>query len=281
MAPKIFIFGIGAQKAGTTWLSKYLATSPGVARGEMKEYHIWDWLHSPTNPSKQAHRPTWLHAARYRLGMIQRHKHRYSPLCLRMREDTEAYFDYFSGLLKPKNMHIAYDITPSYMTLPTQTFQKIEHGFSKRGVDTKVIFLLRDPVERCWSSARMAKNRDTGRTDVTGEEVLQHALLRESEVRTRYDLTRAALAQAFTDDRIYAGLYEEMHQPEKIMALSAFCGVPARFDMIEKRLNARPKTVEIDAGIKAQIARHYHTVYDQAARIFPQSLELWPGFRYL
>lgn len=39
---RTFVLGIGAQKAGTTWLYKQLAQCPGFATGLEKEYHIRD-----------------------------------------------------------------------------------------------------------------------------------------------------------------------------------------------------------------------------------------------
>ncbi len=40
--PKTFLLGVGAQKAGTTWLHRYLADSQQVVRGYRKEYHVFD-----------------------------------------------------------------------------------------------------------------------------------------------------------------------------------------------------------------------------------------------
>ena len=40
--PRTFLLGVGAQKAGTTWLHKYLTASPQMVRGYRKEYHVFD-----------------------------------------------------------------------------------------------------------------------------------------------------------------------------------------------------------------------------------------------
>ena len=42
MTKPIFVLGVGAQKAGTTWLHEYLASLPEVDLGFMKEYHVFD-----------------------------------------------------------------------------------------------------------------------------------------------------------------------------------------------------------------------------------------------
>lgn len=47
------------------------------------------------------------------------------------------------------------DITPAYAILPTETIEMVYQNFSQ----AKIIYLMRDPIERAWSSALMALNR--------------------------------------------------------------------------------------------------------------------------
>ncbi len=44
---KTFILGVGAQKAGSTWLFRYLNKLPGAIRPFYKEFHIWNALEIP------------------------------------------------------------------------------------------------------------------------------------------------------------------------------------------------------------------------------------------
>ena len=39
-----FVLGVGAQRGGTTWLSRFLNHSPQFERGYRKEYHVFDAL---------------------------------------------------------------------------------------------------------------------------------------------------------------------------------------------------------------------------------------------
>ena len=39
---KTFILGIGAQKAGTSWLHQYINNDQRANLGQMKEYHYWN-----------------------------------------------------------------------------------------------------------------------------------------------------------------------------------------------------------------------------------------------
>ena len=45
LKPK-FILGLGAQKAGTSWLHSTLSKNDNVHMGFTKEYHIWDFVFS-------------------------------------------------------------------------------------------------------------------------------------------------------------------------------------------------------------------------------------------
>lgn len=51
MYKKIFLLGIGAQKAGTTWLHNQLVLNNNVDLGFAKEYHVLDsiFINSFTN----------------------------------------------------------------------------------------------------------------------------------------------------------------------------------------------------------------------------------------
>ena len=43
-----FLLGLGAQKAGTAWMHRYLESSPQCDPGFRKEYHVWDALDLPS-----------------------------------------------------------------------------------------------------------------------------------------------------------------------------------------------------------------------------------------
>ena len=46
---KIFILGVGAQRAGTSWLNSYLSSHPCVCMSEIKELHYFDALWSESH----------------------------------------------------------------------------------------------------------------------------------------------------------------------------------------------------------------------------------------
>ena len=69
---------------------------------------------------------------------------------------STLYFDHFDYIhTRDKNITHVSDITPDYALLPTQVFYFIKKGLEQKGFNVKVVFLMRDPVERAWSQLRM------------------------------------------------------------------------------------------------------------------------------
>lgn len=105
--------GIGAQKAGTTWLYEMLSRHPAIRFPGGKEVHFWDVYYSRGIP--------W-------------------------------YQQLFQG---DDRRLIKGDITPAYAILPVERIRLVHQTFP--GI--RLIYLIRNPVERAWSSALMALQR--------------------------------------------------------------------------------------------------------------------------
>ena len=268
-AEKTFLLGVGAQKAGTTWLSSYIASSDRTVKfGNMKEFHIWDALYLPLCKKR----------------LLTKHDSRAHPdlnIRYQMQQSPEYYFDFFVSLMDGQSRGLAFDITPSYSGLSRDVFRTIQSGFASRHVRTKAVFLMRDPVERCWSNVRKMNFTKAGRIDVSETEVVDHALSEAAEMRTRYDLTVAELEAAFAPGNLHCGLYEEIFVLKDVHGLSDFCGVEARPALLENSVFGSPKGRPLSDDASRTIARHYRGVYDFAAKSFPRSVKLWGGYKFL
>jgi hypothetical protein len=107
--------GIGAQKAGTTWLYELLRQHPEIGFPDGKESHHW----------------TRREAARDRAA-------------------TERYLARF-----PDPHRVEGEITPAYATLDDAGIACIRAA----APDLRLIFILRNPLERAWSAAFMVLRR--------------------------------------------------------------------------------------------------------------------------
>lgn len=76
------------------------------------------------------------------------------------------------------------DITPAYSFLPKTTIQKIHAGFP----NLRLIYLIRNPMERAWSAARMALSRAEMLHDEASDQwFIDHFLSRGSLARGDYE----------------------------------------------------------------------------------------------
>jgi hypothetical protein len=156
---------IGAQKAGTTWLHKMLGQHPDIWLPPVKEVHYFNRVHlaKPVNPVSG---PSALDAARAevvrrtiqwtlnsQLAVAEKND---KILCLNVigeaRLTDEWYGNIFS--MAPATSRCG-EITPEYALLQDDG---IEHIFRLRP-EIKIIFILRDPIDRGWSHLRMDEQK--------------------------------------------------------------------------------------------------------------------------
>jgi len=103
----LYFLGIGAQKAGTTWLYRSLQLHPRLGFSTKKEVHFWD-----------------------------EHRDR----------GIEWYRTQFS-----EDDRLHGDITPAYAMLEPEVIREIRREFPA----LRLIYILRNPIERAWSHGKM------------------------------------------------------------------------------------------------------------------------------
>ncbi len=229
-----------------------------------KEYHIWDAVFIPE-------------CREFVVQPDQASGSELLALRQRLQNDLARYADYFCDLLGSHGVSITADITPAYAGLGPEHLTRIYEDFERRGVDCKFIFLMRDPVERCWSATRMKKSVES---DLYGkrpdEEILPtYFKTTDARFRTDYRQTIMALDAAVPSENVYYGIYEEMMQPEQIEALSRFIGIKPDPKFSGRIFNAFPKTEVISMATRRAVAAEYRHVYEFCAVRFPRTRTLW------
>lgn len=267
-----FVLGIGAQKAGTTWLHRYLSEAPGFAAGPMKEYHVWDDVYRIDEEGS----PLLEGDADGEKESLRR----------RLVDDPELYFDHFAELLDRPGKFVAADITPAYSALPSQAFERICRGFEAQAMDCRLIFLMRDPVERCWSAARMYRRKGltvAGLDPALDEEefVLRYARSGHAKRRGSYELTIAAAESAVPPDKIHFGFYETQFEPAAVQAVSQFVGIATAPGFAEHQFNVSPKARELPDDIRIAVAQVHAETLEFCARRFPETRSFWPSYTLL
>lgn len=168
--------GIGAMRSGTSWLYEHLSRHPRV-RMARKEIHFFDQKLRPGPASPFGDAVDRLrYAARFVRG--------------------------------PASGGLRGEITPAYAILDEQAVRRVHDWMP----DVRLIYLLRDPVDRAWSHARFHFAR-AGADPI--EKVPQHtvsAFLDSEDVRLRSDYARCLsnwLAY-YPSAQLFVGFYEDL-----------------------------------------------------------------------
>ena len=114
--------GIGAQKAGTTWLYERLRLHPGLAFPAGKEIHFWN-------------------------------------------QSRHYGLDWYRGRFADSGGSNG-EITPAYAILAPEIIREIHREFP----DLRLIYTIRNPISRAWSSAKMEMRRAGMEPDETSDQ---------------------------------------------------------------------------------------------------------------
>jgi len=262
---------MGAQKSGTKWLRQYLIDTGDYDDGGLWEPHVWDGLTVPELAHFRLSRPD-ADSPRRRLRW-------------RLQQSPEAYFEFFSEVCAASGATMAGDITPSYSTLSAATLLDVDRHATEHGFELVPVFVMRDPVERCWSAFRMQSSSGDDLGDVLDEEVerefVDFARSPATELRTRYDRTLEALADSVGSDRAVVVVYELLFGGGGLRELTDRLGVPCREAAVSTRLQVSTVLPEPSGEAWAEVARFYRPVYERVAEVMPVVRARWGGYSYL
>jgi hypothetical protein len=250
--------------------------------GILKEYHIFDQLFNCDKTEATAN------AERRLISRIGNESRRDEVLRLRERflKDPNTYFDYFQQLLKKdENIYFTGDMTPNYSSLPEGALNLIKKELFARGIILKVIFLMRDPFERCLSALR--HNLRKSDLEITEKkEINRLKLSYKTEnfiAKTRYENTITTLEKVFTPDQIFYAFYEELFSSNEISRLCSFLNLKYAIPDFEKKVNVSRTETLIPDELKFEIVNFYSSTYEYLFSKFgrEQILSLWENAAFL
>lgn len=273
---KTFLLGLGAPKCGTTWQYDYIARFATADMGFRKEYFIWNAVTLPAFSYFRV--PEDLPLANP-TDLVRRE----------MQRDPEAYFSYFTNLLARPSVSITGDLTASYAGLAPDTLIQIRKGFEERGVRCKVIFMMRDPVERCQSMVRMYKQKTFPKgyigLDLEQNEeslLLQYYNTPHCHSLTSYENTLANIhAAGFATEDTFIGFYETFFSERELYRFTQFLNLPLHLEQRDRKSNATRRLSSISYETRARIASRYADTYRACQERFPNVTEIWPGYALL
>lgn len=264
---------IGAQKAGTTWLYENLAGHPELWLPPLKELHYFNELYVPGHAAWTGeHRRTKaMQAFRHHIRAVPEERWNYAFLerMLRLMDDTISDAWYGRIFSAAGHAQLCGDITPEYSLLPRAGISHI----LRLNPEVRVIFLLRDPIERCWSHIRMLTGK-SGRLSI--EEAWAFADLRR---RSEYPELLSRWRAYLRAERLFVGFTDELAAgPFALLErLCNFLGVPFQASYFPKA--RQPSHVgeegELPRDLYESMRAYFEPVYRSLASEFPTPCESW------
>lgn len=261
----VFILGIGAQKAGTTWLHSQISKNEHFNMGFTKEYHIWDAI--------------FLDLCKDFRGPYQgQADHVNNELRMRMQTVEDVYENYFLQLISDK-IRVVGDMTPSYAFLSIEAFETIKFRLESVGFEVKVVFLMRDPVQRNWSAIRMKQRNSLHRgLEISDEQLIidfkEFYQNPQNFNRTDYRSTILNITKIFKSENIYVGFYETLFREHTLATLSSFLGLNLSHANFNEKINTS-RYVDLPYQIKMDCRHYYDDVYSFCHNEFPLTKFIW------
>jgi len=278
--------GIGAQKAGTTWLSHNLQLHPGIWMPTIKEIHYFnEKIQEPANIVLRLSRRLFGKRVvdhRWRRQIRARTRQHWQNFS---REDFLWDLKYYMGapgdewyasLFEPGRGRIVGEITPAYSMLEPDVIAHIHEKMP----GAKIIFLMRNPIERAWSQTAMRFGKSKKRAmDTVADRKLRRNFKREgSRLRTDYLRTLENWGAFYPEEQIFVGFLEDIHfsPGEFLSCLYRFLGVDPSFKGpgVEQKVHSRSPD-QIPTWVTVYLSRTYRVEIARLAERFGGYASFW------
>lgn len=227
-----FFVGIGAHRSGTSWLYHFLNGNPDCRLSSMKEMHYFDSMHrqdisgilSRITRHRLRMRPIGFKQLAYWTGLKRFHGYtmREHFALLNAYETLVSTREYsppaYAELLRQhaQDRKVFGEITPAYAILPSEQIGQIYSAFP----NTKLIYLIRDPISRLWSHARRAAGNDRDRTANTILQDINSGKYPDVLKRSDYRETILALERAVPGPNVHIEFSENLFSGGETAAIA-------------------------------------------------------------
>ena len=257
---------IGAQRAGTTWLHRVLRQHPSLWLPPVKELHYFDRLETTRtilDPKE-----------RRRVGLKQLLSLDPWLVSYWLRARSDEWYARLFRDAKAKGL-VAGEITPAYATLDETVLRRIK----RLNDNIKLIFVMRDPVERAWSAVNNAAKK--GAADASSvEKSIKRARESGAAARSAYADTIKRLEAVFPANQVHYCFFEDLRdRPEALTSdLFSFLGVepvPPTPVQLPQAVNVAAGSKPIPPEFSRTMARDYLPMVGDLCRRFDGPPHRW------
>ncbi|MDJ0636852.1 MAG: sulfotransferase [Xenococcaceae cyanobacterium MO_188.B29] len=262
---------IGAQRAGTSWLHKNLSRHPQIWMPPIKEIHYFD-ERERYNSLKGFERLAYVYhrqqkrwqevikhkgdGKKFNLSEIELKKFLWKTnYLLNLRNDQwyESLFAMGAG----KKIG---EVTPEYSILNEDSVAHVHQLMP----DAKIIFMMRNPIQRAWSHAVKKMVRDRGRKieSVSEAEFINHFDNSKSRLKSNYLRTIKTWKKYYSEKQFALAFYEEVTDcPQELLTrIFNFLEVEVSPKYIKKAAR-KTKTSANPGYIPSNLAHHLAGMY--------------------
>ena len=257
--------GIGAQKAGTTWLYENLRRHPQLWLPPVKELHYLDQkpprltkrLFGKTAPMRTARQ----HLREQLLGFVSG-RSRWEDLawaaryCLLPRSDA-----WYRSLFPEIEGRMPGEICPGYARLDAEAVGEVR----RRMPEARILYLLRDPIERSWSTSAMhfRKPRFGRIHEFSDAEIEAHFTRPKTARHDDYLGNLASWSRHYPPEQMFVGFFDDLVEDPRAFLASVLCflGVDASDRAIPPDVGSRRNAGEgevIPERFARFLARHHY-----------------------
>ncbi|HEX4077736.1 MAG TPA: sulfotransferase [Rhizomicrobium sp.] len=235
---------IGAQKAGTTWLDDKLRQHRDLWLPPLKEMHYFNALHVHGDARGRTE-SVWRDMGRKEavekaIDRLARHSDRTAGAearlaTLRVIQERQLTDEWYGRIFRSASADVKCgEITPGYALLP-------ETGIGhmvRLCASVKLIFILRDPIDRAWSELRMIRKKINAQSTYD-EQVMRAVGNRLFLARSDYMETIRRFAKFVPENRFLVQYFDDLasNPARTLHAIYRFIGVDpvrARFGDIRE-----------------------------------------------
>jgi len=255
---------IGAQKAGTTWLYQALRQHPQVRMPPIKEIHYFDRGKRPYAfdlLAKDA--PTRRRFLRWLRDGLRSSRAGWSEALWNIRFFCLPRSDrWYAALFPPRGDLLAGDITPGYARMGQDKVAHVQRLLP----DAKIIYLLRDPLDRAWSQAAMYFRQYHGSASIAAvaPDTLRRFIFDPYNLRNGdYHQTLTTWQVFYPRDKILLVCHDEIdHDPgEALRRIYAFLAINDSHSVVPANSSERVYTQpypNLPTDLAAELARHFY-----------------------
>ena len=275
--------GIGAQKAGTTWLDRNLRVHPQIWMPRIKELHYFDRKINDTRGGirrligKHQLDKQWRGQVKHRAKVNLIDSFSIENLLWDLKYYLKSPGDeWYASLFRPNEGQIAGEITPAYSTLDRDTVAHVREIMP----ETKIIFMMRNPIERAWSQAVMSlDNKERGSAKFASEKKFIRVFKRNSVVLlTDYRRTFENWGGFYPEEQIFVGFLEDVHYHPKelVQHLYGFLDIDPSFESptARKKIHSRSEDT-MPTNLATHLARTYYDELEQLSERFGGYAAFW------